>query len=162
MFGVGNGPAMTMTPAAATEIKRLMTSSGGKVVGLKLGVKKGGCAGMEYTMEYAEEIGAHDEVVEQDGVTPVAGAELRIIEDAYHFPEKIYGFAITGTDGVGEFDANRIVSVEDCWGVMLNYVLYGQLGERIATDDYNSNLFNAINSETWRTDTTSFPLVLPP
>ena len=80
MFGVSNGPAMTITPAAAGEIKRLMSDSGGKVVGLKIGVKKGGCAGMEYTMEYAEEIGAHDEVVEQDGarvlIAPMAAMFL--------------------------------------------------------------------------------------
>jgi iron-sulfur cluster assembly protein len=35
--------------------------------GLRIGVKKGGCAGMEYTMEWAEARGPHDEVVEQDG-----------------------------------------------------------------------------------------------
>ena len=80
MFGVSNGPAMKMTPAAASEIRRLMDSSDGKVVGLKIGVKKGGCAGMEYTMEYAEAIGAHDEVVEQDGarilIAPMAAMFL--------------------------------------------------------------------------------------
>lgn len=80
MFGLSNGPAMTMTPAAVAQIRRLMDGSDGKVVGLKIGVKKGGCAGMEYTMEYAEEIGAHDEVVEQDGarilVAPMAAMFL--------------------------------------------------------------------------------------
>lgn len=80
MFGVSNGPAMTITPAAAEAIRQLMSESGGKVVGLKVGVKKGGCAGMEYTMEYAEEIGSHDEVVEQDGarvlIAPMAAMFL--------------------------------------------------------------------------------------
>ena len=102
-------------------------------------------------------------VVEQDGVTPVAGAELRIIEDVWHFPERIYGFAITDSTGVGEFTANGIVSVEDCWGVSLNYGLYAQLGDRTASDpSFNSSLFNAINSETWVSDTTGFPLVMAP
>ncbi|MGB7260459.1 MAG: iron-sulfur cluster assembly accessory protein, partial [Albidovulum sp.] len=44
---------------------RLMARDG--AYGLKLGVKKGGCAGMEYTMEVAAEAGPMDEVVEQDG-----------------------------------------------------------------------------------------------
>jgi iron-sulfur cluster assembly protein len=37
------------------------------VKGLKIGVKKGGCAGMEYTMSWAEEVGKFDEVIEQKG-----------------------------------------------------------------------------------------------
>lgn len=39
----------------------------GGSAGLRVGVKKGGCAGMEYTLEHAAEVGAHDAVVEQDG-----------------------------------------------------------------------------------------------
>ena len=57
--------AVTMTESASRQIAKLMASSGTE--GLRIGVKKGGCAGMEYTMEYVSEIGAHDEVVEQDG-----------------------------------------------------------------------------------------------
>ena len=67
MFGIPDKQAVTLTDAAAARIRKLMDQSGGKVQGLKLGVKKGGCAGMEYTMEYAEEIAEHDAVVEQDG-----------------------------------------------------------------------------------------------
>lgn len=58
---------MTMTPAAVERLKALMASKGESVAGLKIGVRKGGCAGMEYTMEWATEIGRLDEVVEQDG-----------------------------------------------------------------------------------------------
>ena len=54
-----------MTPAAEAQIARLMARGGTK--GLRIGVKKGGCAGMEYTMEYVDEIAPHDEVVEQNG-----------------------------------------------------------------------------------------------
>ena len=67
MFGIPGKQAVTLTPAAVSQIKSLMDGSDGKVQGLRIGVKKGGCAGMEYTMEYAEEIGAHEEIVEQDG-----------------------------------------------------------------------------------------------
>jgi iron-sulfur cluster assembly protein len=58
---------MTLTPAATERIKALMASKGPRVQGLKIGVKKGGCAGMEYTMSLVEEVGRLDEVVEQDG-----------------------------------------------------------------------------------------------
>ena len=58
---------MTMTAAAAQRVKDIMASKGEAVAGLKIGVKKGGCAGMEYTMSWAESVGKFDEVVEQDG-----------------------------------------------------------------------------------------------
>ena len=65
MFGIPGKQAITMTPAAVRQITRLMAKDGR--AGLRIGVKKGGCAGMEYTMDYADEIDAMDEVVEQDG-----------------------------------------------------------------------------------------------
>ncbi len=58
---------MTLTPAAVARVKALMTSKGPDVKGLKIGVKKGGCAGMEYTMNLVSEVGRLDEVVEEDG-----------------------------------------------------------------------------------------------
>jgi iron-sulfur cluster assembly protein len=58
---------MTITPAAAARVKAIMAEKGGEVAGLKIGIKKGGCAGMEYTMQWAENVGKFDEVVEQDG-----------------------------------------------------------------------------------------------
>jgi iron-sulfur cluster assembly protein len=65
MFGTPGKQAVTMTPAAAQQIARLMEREGHQ--GLRIGVKKGGCAGMEYTMEYVDEVDPNDEVVEQDG-----------------------------------------------------------------------------------------------
>jgi len=65
MFGLPGKQAVTMTPAAIRQIVKLMQRDGH--AGLRIGVKKGGCAGMEYTMDFAEEIGEHDEVVEQEG-----------------------------------------------------------------------------------------------
>jgi iron-sulfur cluster assembly protein len=58
---------MTLTPRAAERVRAIMASKGPQVAGLKIGVKKGGCAGMEYTMTWADSIGRFDEVVEQDG-----------------------------------------------------------------------------------------------
>jgi len=65
MFGIPGKQAVTMTPAASAQIAKLMASAGHK--GLRIGIKKGGCAGMEYTMDYVDEVETHDEVVEQDG-----------------------------------------------------------------------------------------------
>lgn len=65
MFGIPGKQAVFMTPAAVRQIGILMARDDRK--GLRIGVKKGGCAGMEYTMEFADEIDPLDEVVEQDG-----------------------------------------------------------------------------------------------
>ena len=65
MFAIPGNPPVTITPAAAQQIAQLMAKGGTK--GLRIGVKKGGCAGMEYTMDYVSEIDPNDEVVEQDG-----------------------------------------------------------------------------------------------
>ena len=65
MFGIPGKAPVTMTPRAVAQISRLMAKDG--AFGLRLGVKKGGCAGMEYTLEFAAEPQPMDEVVEQDG-----------------------------------------------------------------------------------------------
>jgi iron-sulfur cluster assembly protein len=65
MFAIPGQDPVTLTPAAIQRIQKLM--DGTDVKGLRIGVKKGGCAGMEYTMEHATEIGEHDAVVETEG-----------------------------------------------------------------------------------------------
>ena len=64
---------MKITPAAISRIQELMGKQEG--VGLRVGVKNGGCAGMEYTMEWAKEQGRFDEVVEQDGAKVLIDAK---------------------------------------------------------------------------------------
>lgn len=59
---------MTLTEAAAERIRQIMGSSPEPVIGLRIGVKKGGCAGMEYTMEYATGQAPHEDAVEDKGV----------------------------------------------------------------------------------------------
>ena len=59
---------MRLTDAAALRIKDVMARADKPVAGVRVGVKNGGCAGMEYTMEYADEIKPTDEVVEDKGV----------------------------------------------------------------------------------------------
>ena len=65
MFAMPGKQAVTMTEKAAAQISKLMAK--GETKGLRIGVKKGGCAGMEYTMDYVAEVDPMDEVVEQDG-----------------------------------------------------------------------------------------------
>ena len=67
MFGIPGKQAVTLTHSAVKHVVKLMDRKGHK--GLRIGVKKGGCAGMEYTMEYVDAIEATDEVIEQDGVS---------------------------------------------------------------------------------------------
>ncbi len=65
MFGIPSKQAVSITSAAAAQIAKLMARDGSE--GLRIGVKKGGCAGMEYTMDYVTDVDPNDEVVEQDG-----------------------------------------------------------------------------------------------
>jgi iron-sulfur cluster assembly protein len=55
---------MTVTPAAAERVRQIMAARPG-VVGIRVGVKNGGCAGMEYTMTWAETQDRFDEVIEE-------------------------------------------------------------------------------------------------
>ncbi len=59
---------MSLTDAAADRVRAIMENADHPVAALKVGVKNGGCAGMSYTMEWAEQIGPMDEVIEEKGV----------------------------------------------------------------------------------------------
>ena len=57
-----------LTDAAAERIKYVMANAASAIIGVRVGVKNGGCAGMAYTMEYAEKVEPADELVEDKGV----------------------------------------------------------------------------------------------
>ncbi len=59
---------LTLTDAAADRVKSIIARAEKPIVGVRGGVKNGGCAGMSYTMEYAESINPLDEVIEDKGV----------------------------------------------------------------------------------------------
>ncbi len=59
---------MRLTDAAASRIKSMLSNTDRPIAGVRVGVKNGGCAGMSYTMEYAESAQPLDEVVEDKGV----------------------------------------------------------------------------------------------
>ena len=60
---------LKISKAAVSHIRTIVEGGGGKA--LRIGLKKGGCAGMEYTMEYVNEISDCDEVIEVDGAKVV-------------------------------------------------------------------------------------------
>ena len=60
---------MTLTHAAAVRVGEIIANSDKPIAGLRVGVKNGGCAGMSYTMEFAEGVNPLDEVIEDKGVT---------------------------------------------------------------------------------------------
>jgi iron-sulfur cluster assembly protein len=57
-----------LTDAAANRIQEIMGKADGRYAGVRVGVVNGGCAGMSYTMEYAESAAPLDEIVEDKGV----------------------------------------------------------------------------------------------
>jgi iron-sulfur cluster assembly protein len=59
---------VTLTDAAADRVKQIMARAEKPIVGVRVGVKNGGCAGMSYTMEYAERLDGREDVVEDKGV----------------------------------------------------------------------------------------------
>ena len=59
---------ITLSNNAAIRIKEIMSKDDNKSIGVRVGVKSGGCAGMSYVMEYAKEIKPNDEVIEDKGV----------------------------------------------------------------------------------------------
>ena len=96
MFAIPGKQAVALTQAATRQIAKLMAE--GNTQGLWIGIKKGGCAGMEYTMDYVSEIDPNDEVVEQDGarvmIAPMAqmflfGTEIdyetSLLESSFRF-----------------------------------------------------------------------------
>jgi len=59
---------ISLSENAANKIKEIMSKAQKDSIGVRVGVKSGGCAGMSYVMEYAKEIQPHDEVIEDKGV----------------------------------------------------------------------------------------------
>jgi iron-sulfur cluster assembly protein len=109
MFGIPGKAAVTLTPLAARHIARLMEKQQSQ--GLRIGVKKGGCAGMEYTMDYVAEVNPLDEVVEQDGarvlIAPMAqmfliGTEIDYETDLLHAGFKFRNPNVAEACGCGE------------------------------------------------------------
>ena len=71
MFSIPGLKVISVTEAAAGRIREIVAKSPEPAIGLRVGVKKGGCAGMEYTFDIARESGKGDEIVTEHGATVV-------------------------------------------------------------------------------------------
>lgn len=76
MFAIPGKSPVTITPAAEARIASLMEAK--QACGLRIGLKKGGCAGMEYFMEMAQEAGPHDESIEQGPARLIIAPEAQM------------------------------------------------------------------------------------
>src|SRR3984957_13699752 len=82
--------ALKVTDAAAERIQALLAKRGKPSVGVRVGVRSRGCSGLSYTLEYADEKGKFDEIVEDKGVTVlvdpkavmfILGTEMDYVEE---------------------------------------------------------------------------------
>ncbi|EHS52787.1 FeS assembly scaffold SufA [Rhizobium sp. PDO1-076] len=60
---------MSMSDAAASRVKAIVENSGAEAKGIRVGIKKGGCAGMEYTIDLVREPNGKDDLIERDGAS---------------------------------------------------------------------------------------------
>jgi iron-sulfur cluster assembly protein len=60
---------MSMSDAAANRVKAIVANSGAEAKGIRVGIKKGGCAGMEYTIDLVSEPNGKDDLIERDGAS---------------------------------------------------------------------------------------------
>jgi len=83
-------PAIQMTEAAVERVKALLDKRGKPSAGIRIGVRTKGCSGLSYTLEYADDRGKFDEVVENGGITVlidpkavmfVLGTEMDYVEE---------------------------------------------------------------------------------
>jgi len=104
-----------LTDAAAERVKAIVARSETPVAGLRVGVKKGGCAGMEYTMEYAAEAGPHDEVIDEKGVRilidPSAILFLLGTEMDYKSDKLKSGFVFNNPNQIGACGCGESVEI---------------------------------------------------
>jgi iron-sulfur cluster assembly protein len=108
--------AVTLTDAAAERVKAIVARSGQAIAGLRVGVKKGGCAGMEYTMEYAAEARPLDEVIDEKGarlfIDPSAILFLLGTEMDYRSDKLSSGFVFNNPNQISACGCGESVEIQ--------------------------------------------------
>jgi iron-sulfur cluster assembly protein len=106
---------MKLTERAAARIRFIMAEKGTGTAGLRIGVKKGGCAGMEYTLDWAAEQKPFDEVVEHDGarvlIDPKAVMYLLGTEMDYKTDKLASQFVFTNPNQTGSCGCGESVNL---------------------------------------------------
>lgn len=106
---------MSLTDAAAERVKQIISTSPNPIAGLRVGVKKGGCAGMEYTMAYAESLAPGEDVVEDKGVKifvePKAVLFLLGTQMDYKAEKLSSGFSFNNPNQTGACGCGESVSI---------------------------------------------------
>lgn len=107
---------MTLTDAAADRVKELVENSDKNAVGLRVGIKKGGCAGMEYTMDLVDEAKTGDDVIEDKGaklfVDPSAVLFLLGTEMDFEVTKFRSGFVFKNPNEVSACGCGESVSLQ--------------------------------------------------
>ena len=107
---------MRLTEGAATHIRDILSRAERPIAGVRVGVKNGGCAGMSYTMEYAEAANPLDEVVEDKGVKllidPKAVLFLLGTEMDYRVDKLTSGFVFNNPNQTSACGCGESVAIE--------------------------------------------------
>jgi iron-sulfur cluster assembly protein len=102
--------AISLTDSAATRVKSFLEKRG-RGVGLRIGVRKSGCSGYAYTIDYADAIAADDVVFDRDGVkliidptslSLIDGTEVDFVKDGLNEAFKFRNPNVKGECGCGE------------------------------------------------------------
>jgi len=88
---------------------------------------------------------------------PVEGASVELEDRGYNTGD-ILGSGLTDAEGVFEFDATEVVSVEDCWGTLLNYYVVAEFEAFSGEKKANTYLHTAIYNESYEADMRGFPV----
>jgi iron-sulfur cluster assembly protein len=106
---------MRLSDTAAERLREIMSQSEHPVAGLRVGLEKGGCAGMSYTMEYAEAAGPNDEIIEDKGVRvfidPKAVLYLLGTEMDYQVDKFTAGFVFNNPNQTAACGCGESVSI---------------------------------------------------
>jgi iron-sulfur cluster assembly protein len=116
MASAGKFQVLTLTDVAAERVRGLVENSDKNAIGLRVGIKKGGCAGMEYTMDLVDEPKAGDDVIEDKGaklfVDPSAVLFLLGTEMDFEVTKFRSGFVFKNPNEVSACGCGESVSLQ--------------------------------------------------